>query len=124
MLASLTLRAQRCANESEKNPSQLAAFTQLRDQEYRAFILVDLKETDNVRVGEILEDVDFIHETSLFTFIKLQLVNHLDSAHLTVCFIRGLLDLAKGSGAEDFIAHSVILRERLHIVVFDNKIFL
>lgn len=40
---------------------QLAAFTQLRDQEYRAFILVDLKETHNIRVSEILEDVNFVH---------------------------------------------------------------
>ena len=40
---------------------QLAAIAQLRDQEYRAFILVDLIEADNVRVSEIFEDVNFIH---------------------------------------------------------------
>lgn len=76
---------------------QLAAFAQLCDEEYRAPILVDLIETHDVRVCQILEDVNFVHEASLFGLVKLQLVNHFDSAHLSVCLVRSLFDLAKGA---------------------------
>ena len=103
---------------------QLAAFAQLCDDENRASILVYLIKTHDVWVGQILEDINFVHEASFFGLIKLQLVDHFDCAYLAVCLVRSLLDLAKGARSEDFVAHGIILGERLHVVVLHHKIFL
>ena len=103
---------------------QLAAFAQLCDEEYGAPILVYLIKTHNVWVGQIFEDVNFVHEASLFRFVKLQLVDHFDSAHLAVCLVSSLFDLAKGARSENFVAHGIVLGERLHIVVLHHKILL
>ena len=76
---------------------ELTTFTQFRDQEDGTPILVDLIKPDNIRMSQVLEDVNFVHEASLFGLIKLQLVDHLDCAHLTISLVRGLLNLAKGT---------------------------
>ena len=88
---------------------ELTAITQLSHQEDRALVLIDLEQTDDVRMCKVLEDVDFVFQSDLLLGIEVELVDHLDSPDLASSLLHRLPHLTKGARTKDGRGEGVVL---------------
>ena len=103
---------------------QFAAVAELLHEEDAALVLEDLVETHDVRMLQVLEDVDLVLQSDPLLFVQGELVNDLDSALLAIVAKCGFLDGAESSLAKLFSRHLVLVREKLHVLVLDDEVAL
>ena len=80
---------------------ELTAITQLSHQEDRALVLIDLEQADDVRMSQVLENVDLVFQSDLLLSVEVELVDHLDSPDLACGLLHRLSHLTKGARTED-----------------------
>ena len=88
---------------------ELTAIAQLSHQEDRALVLIDLEQADDVRMCEVLENIDLVFQSDLLLGVEVELVNHLHSPDLASRLLHRLPDLTKGSRTEDGRGEGVVL---------------
>ena len=103
---------------------EFASFAQLGHQEDSALVLIHFIETHDVRVSQVLENIDLVLQTDPLFLIKLELVDHLDSSDLTVCLPCRFLHLAEGTRSKHFGMHGVVLLKLLNAIVLNDKILM
>ena len=72
---------------------------------------------------EVLKDVDLILQTHALGLIQGKLVDHLDSSLLLIGLEGGLLNLTKGSLAQNVTVKLVFFHENSHILILNDKNF-
>ncbi len=76
---------------------ELSTFTQLGDQIDGTLGLIDLIESDDVGMRQVLQDIDLILETDSFDVVHGELVNNLDCTNFVCHFIGSSSDLTEGA---------------------------
>lgn len=90
---------------------ELSSVTQFSDEIDGTLALVDLVQTDDVWMREVLENVNLIFQTHSLDLVHGELVNHFDSANVSSGLVSGFSNLTKGTLTENFAVQVVVLRE-------------
>lgn len=101
---------------------EFGAFTKLRHEEQCRLVLVDLEEPHNVRMGQVLEDVDFILETRLLVIAEGELVNDFDGELVARLLVSNPLYRSEGARTEQCLVHVVLGFEDVQIFVHLHKV--
>ena len=76
---------------------ELSTFAQLSDQIDGTLGLIDLIESDDVWMRQILQDVDLILKTDSLDVVHRELVNNLDCTYFVSYFVSGSPDLTEST---------------------------